>query len=83
MAHITRPISCQAKNKQLEIDASEIRFRAEREIGELMQAQKEAGLINAGNPNLRNRSEADPLEKPPTLAEAGIDKHLAQVYRRC
>ena len=32
----------QAKNKQLEIDASEIRFRAERPVGEMIAEQREA-----------------------------------------
>ena len=34
-----RAYAKQAKNKQLEVDASEIRFRAERRIGELMEMQ--------------------------------------------
>jgi len=41
-AEAMRAYAKQAKNKQLEIDASEVRFRAERRIGELMAAQREA-----------------------------------------
>mgnify|MGYP002132418700 CR=1 FL=1 len=47
-AEAMRAYAKQAKNKQLEIDASEIRFRAERRIGELMAAQREAGLLSEG-----------------------------------
>src|SRR5690348_1055042 len=77
-----RAYAKQAKNKQLEIDASEIRFRAERRIGELMEAQRETvGLAPAGRPK-EIGSNADPIIRPPTLAEAGIDKHLADRARK-
>lgn len=68
----------QAKNKQLECDAAEIRFRAERRIGELMAAQRDAGLMNGG-------AATRVAEKPalsPTLADAGIDKNLADRSRK-
>jgi hypothetical protein len=40
----------QIKNKQLEIDAAEIRIRAERRLGEMMREQKETiGLANGGD----------------------------------
>ena len=40
-----------ARNKQLEVDAAEIRFRAERRLGELIAAQRETvGLAKGGNP---------------------------------
>lgn len=68
-----------AKNKQAEIDMAEIRFRGERRLGELMTAQREAGLLRAGNPNGFSEN---PLDKPVTLAEAGIDKNLADRARK-
>lgn len=77
-----RAYAKQAKNKQLEIDASEIRFRAERRIGELMASQRDAGLMakpvgaNQHVDRVRNGPDA------PTLAEAGIDKHLADRARK-
>jgi phage N-6-adenine-methyltransferase len=79
-----RAYAKQAKNKQLEIDASEIRFRAERRIGELMAAQKETVGLSRGaagdeRPNEERGSKSDPR---PTLAEAGIDKHLADRARK-
>lgn len=74
----------QAKNKQLEIDASEIRFRAERRLGEMMAAQRDAGLLGAGGDMGKNQHEAWVADKPkpPTLAEAGIDKNLADRARK-
>jgi phage N-6-adenine-methyltransferase len=79
-AEAMRAYAKQAKNKQLEIDAAEIRIRAERRIGELMAAQREAGLMDVGRP--KNGSQEDPFSKHPTLAEAGIDKHLADRARK-
>jgi hypothetical protein len=69
-----------AKNKQAEIDMAEIRFRGERRLGELMAAQRSAGYLPEGRP--KNGSATDPFSKPVTLAEAGIDKHLADRARK-
>lgn len=80
-----RAYAKQAKNKQLEVQAAEIRIRAERRIGELMAAQRDAGGLRQGNPDgfsAANGSEKNPLEKPVTLAEAGIDKNLADRARK-
>jgi hypothetical protein len=41
-AEALRAYARQAKNKQLEIDCSEIRFRAERRVGEMMAEQPKA-----------------------------------------
>jgi phage N-6-adenine-methyltransferase len=79
-AEAMRAYAKQAKNKQLEIDASEIRFRAERRIGELMGAQRETVGLNSGK--LLRGSEPDPRASLPTLSEAGIDKHLADRARK-
>lgn len=86
-----------ANNKQAEADMMAIRFRAERRLGELMAAQRDAGLMaNGGDaakarvhtgPEVyatKNRFE-HPLERdfaPITLAEVGIDKHLADRARK-
>jgi phage N-6-adenine-methyltransferase len=69
-----------AKNKQAEIDMAEIRFRAERRLGEMMAAQRESGMLPEGRP--KNGSSSDPFIKPVTLSEAGIDKHLADRARK-
>jgi len=79
----------QARNKDLEIEASEIRFRAERRIGELIREQGQMGLLavgtaGAGRPKLGG-SETDPPKKRderPSLNDAGIDKHLADRARK-
>ena len=81
-AAMLRAYAKQAKNRQLEVDAAEIRIRAERRLGELIDAQKQSvGLAKGakGNPGGRAakivRDHTTPAQ--PTLAEAGIDKHLA------
>lgn len=71
----------QAKNKQLEIDAAEIRMRAERRLGELMEYQRQTvGLAKGGKPYQDTGSEKNPVA--PTLADAGIDKNLADRARK-
>lgn len=64
-----------AKNKDLEIDASEIRIRAERRLGELIIAQKDSVGLNKGT--IRRGSESEPRDERPTLADSGIDKKLS------
>ncbi|MEX2176016.1 MAG: hypothetical protein WD872_16760, partial [Pirellulaceae bacterium] len=67
-----------AKNKQLEIDATEIRIRAERRLGELIAEQKATAGMNKGAVPGKTGSKGVPvLDDRPTLAAAGIDKHLA------
>ena len=75
--------------------AKEIRKRAVRGIGQATEAQREAGLMSKGaaapgNANWQRQrgSESDPRcenerdePKTITLAEAGIDKHLADKAR--
>jgi len=70
----------QAKNRQLEIDAAEIRMRAERRIGELMEYQRQTVGMAQGKRNDLG-PEATQVDKP-TLADAGIDKHLADRARK-
>jgi N6-adenosine-specific RNA methylase IME4 len=71
----------QAKNKDLEADAAEIRLRAERRVGQMMEEQKETvGLAPAGRPSKKIGFSENPIT--PTLAEAGIDKNLANRARK-
>ncbi len=82
-----RAYARQAKNKQLEVDAAEIRFRAERRIGELMEAQRQtvglsSGTAGKGRPPLGGSQPDPPKDTRPTLAEAGIDKNLANRARK-
>jgi hypothetical protein len=66
----------QAKDKQMEADAFELRKRAEHRLGEMMDEQPKArGQLLRG-------SVMDPRDDTPTLADAGIDKHLADRARK-
>lgn len=86
-----------AKNRQIEVDGAEIRIRAERRLGQIMDAQREAGLLSAGGRPGETGSRSDPVLQTPapnakskpvppgpkiTLMEAGIDKHLADRARK-
>lgn len=64
----------QAKDMSLIADATEIRLRAERRLGEMM---KESALPHGGD--RKSRVAEKPLT--PTLKEAGIDKNLAHRAR--
>jgi N6-adenosine-specific RNA methylase IME4 len=72
----------QAKNRDLEADAVEIRMRATRRLDQLRQAQKDTVGLASGREGQRK---ALGLPKNPsdraTLAEAGIDKNLAHQAR--
>ena len=65
-----------AKNRDLEADASEIRLRAERRVGELMKAQAETVGLAKGAAKKRGVSDT------PRLKDAGIDKNLAKQGRK-
>jgi hypothetical protein len=83
-AEAVRAYAKQAKNRQMEVDAAEIRIRAERRLGELMEAQsasvgKAAGARGVGTSAGYNSTRTH--DAPPTLAEAGIDKNLAHRAR--
>lgn len=80
-ADAMRIYGMQAKNKSLEVDAAEIRIRAERRLGELIGQQKAgeglakgAAMRGVGRAG-KNAVESD--DRIPTLAEAGISKDLS------
>lgn len=60
----------QAKNKQLEVDAAEIRIRAERRLGQMLEQSAETGE-RARPGEYRKESPA------PTLSDLGISKDLS------
>jgi N6-adenosine-specific RNA methylase IME4 len=69
----------QAKNRDLETNAVEIRMRATRRLDQLCRAQKEAvGFSRGGRPTKTGLSENPVL---PTLGMQGIDKNLAHQAR--
>jgi len=81
-----------AKNKQGEADMTEVRTRCERRLGEMIAAQRKAGLLAKGT---RGQLRGDvpvggSAPDPPTnaqapaitLAEMEIDKHLADTARK-
>jgi protein gp37 len=70
----------QARNRDLEADAVEIRMRATRKLDQLRQAQKKSvGLNRGGRPAKTGVSDTPVL---PTLASQGIDKNLAKEGRK-
>jgi hypothetical protein len=73
-AEAMRIYARRAKNRGLEIDAAEIRLRAERRVGELLADARMAGTRHLGGraPNLRGANAAKP-----TLAELGVDNKLS------
>jgi hypothetical protein len=72
----------QAKNRDLEADAVEIRMRATRRLDQLRQAQKETVGLNQGALPGKTGLRGNPVLDPrPTLASQGIDKNLAHQAR--
>lgn len=79
-AEAMRHYARQAGDKGLEIQAAQIRFRAERRLGELLIAAKDAGQIGEGRP--KNCSDQEQFSEPAppmrvTLEQAGIDRKLS------
>jgi hypothetical protein len=70
----------QAKNRDLEADALEIRMRATRRLDQLRQAQKATVGLNEGGRPPKTGLVENPVS--PTLASQGIDKSLAHNARK-
>lgn len=67
-----------AQDKTLEVDAAEIRIRAERRLGQLLADQKAAGGLNKGQLKQGPVVVANDRGKTvPTLADSGISKDLS------
>lgn len=71
-----------AKNKTLEVDAAEIRIRAERRLGEMLAAQKTGDGLNKGAAGMPGNQHTGKVVRSfattaPKLADAGISKDLS------
>jgi hypothetical protein len=69
----------QAKNRDLEADAVEIRLRATRRLDQMRQAQKQSIGLSVGTKGSRIKGAR--VDEKPTLASQGIDKNLAHQGR--
>lgn len=74
-----RAYAHQSKNRQLEIDAAEIRIRAERRLGELLIEQKATvGLATGGRPAKETPAAPEGVYgDTPSLAEIGVSYKLS------
>jgi phage N-6-adenine-methyltransferase len=75
----------QAKNKDLEADAFSIRVRAERRLGQMIAALRDAGLLAKGAREPGTSRGTTRVEEKPTsitFTEIGIDKNLADRARK-
>jgi N6-adenosine-specific RNA methylase IME4 len=78
-AEAMRAYARQAKNKDLEVDAAEIRIRAERRLGELIKAQKETRGLNEGGRPAKTAENKSAVSDHPTLSQAlGMPKIQAE-----
>src|ERR1700692_2206770 len=71
-AEAMRAYARMANDTQLEMDAAELRLRAERRLGIMIDAEKKAGHLRAGRP-AENGTQSVPLK----LIDIGIDKRLS------
>jgi hypothetical protein len=77
----------EANDRRLEAEAVEIRARAARRLGEMIEAQKtiiglNTGTAGKGRPNLGGSTDNPPkMDDRPTLASQGVDKTLAHEAR--
>ena len=68
-----------AKSREYEKMAQEVRRQAERKLGQLMAAQRDAGLMNTGAKGIGTKVRGNEY---PTLEHTGIDKNLAKAARK-
>ncbi|WP_018456826.1 hypothetical protein [Bradyrhizobium sp. WSM4349] len=85
MRHYAR----QAGDRDLEIQSAQLRFRAERRLGEMLAKQKETVGLNAGTRGqLKGKTDSGaavtegPDDERPTLAEVGITHKLSSKAQR-
>lgn len=70
----------QAKDRELVALSAEMKKRARRRIGELMEEQRKTGKLSKGTRGSRVKGAR--VDEKPTLASQGVDKNLAAAARR-
>src|SRR3990167_7755390 len=86
-AEAVRAYARMAKDTQLEMDAAELRMRAERRMGILLREMKAEDRLNRGTagkgrPKGGDESEPPKRDERPTLNDLGIDKKLSARSQR-
>lgn len=77
-AAATQAYARMAKDKSLEVDAAEIRIRAERRLGEMLSEQKQTVGLSTGAKGIgKSAVVTNDRTRPLTLAEVGISKDLS------
>jgi hypothetical protein len=78
-AEAMRAYARMAENTELELDAAELRLRAERRLGELIKSQKECGGLAKGGQPYRKSTPSNKVgvEIAPSLEDVGIDYRLS------
>jgi hypothetical protein len=71
-----------AQDRSCEQEAFGLRLRAVRRIGQMIRDQKATVGLNKGGRPRKTGSKKNPVLEPPTLAEAGIEKVLADQGRK-
>jgi N6-adenosine-specific RNA methylase IME4 len=67
-----------AKDRELEVNAAELRIRAERRLGEMLSVEKAAGRIAEGRPaKAKNCADEEQFPQRAKLDEIGIDRKLS------
>lgn len=79
-AEAMRAYGRMAKDTQLEMDATELRLRAERRLGVMLDTEKRAGRLGPGQPK-KNGNNGEPFSRV-TLEEIGVDKQLSSRSQR-
>ncbi|QDW39015.1 hypothetical protein FFI89_018800 [Bradyrhizobium sp. KBS0727] len=76
-AEAMRVYAKRAKNRDLELDAAEIRIRAERRLGEMLADLKRVGVLSNGGQPLQSRGQPPLDGSRVTLRALGVDHKLS------
>ena len=76
---LAKTVARQIKDQALLADATEYQLRAERRLGQILAAAKDAGLFRQGR---QGKGVKPDTFSRPTLEDAGIDRHLSARARR-